>query len=756
MPSDLTVGTITVVSPPASPPPVAPCPTPVDVEVVNLGPDPAPLPIDVCLQVSASSDGPFTAGYIVVTRDGEGLQLAKNASVTVRFMVSFPCGGQAWLRATADCLLKVPGNAHTNPSKTVPVSPLGAAPWLATEVRLGLRDSMGGTTWDPKELCPDATLVVEGKIRNIGCAPAPGSVTDMELTNPAGGVIASAKRVTPAIAAGTSTTVTFLTSIASPPLAPQPASVTATVTADSSSPPSVTGQCDRSKLSRSVTLPVSQPTAGTAPKVSFSVDGSIVPGQAPSVTWSIVNGCADLGAVRATIRFSGSVIYTSQVFPVAPFGTTGEQGVAIPKVTDPAIASAFNLIGTHTLDLRVDAFGKDPGPYQASATLTVKPDAVGPSWWTWQGPITTALWKLAFPVLGQLVNNGVASFTPVAINIRERPGPAPGTGAGVLTPADPFSKSPLPPGSSLTNLGLDSVTKSWSWTGEPDWSLSGPTSLSFVYTAEFDLNDEFGNVYSTVVSGTRTMTVTVGAVKLGFQTAANSQAIAAAGAAAFAAAVALANPVAAGVALELAFLMWGLSIWNGAKALDPPAPDFDYDERVELSVAPVRVPAEAGPAMVALGQVTELALRAQAAGEALDRIHRKLLGAWVNNATDALQAQADRYEEVLQILVRAASLLADIVGEAAEAVRQDAAFAPAQLEDAARRLRDDDVPAELRDAARQAGLPDDALPTLVQAAARLEAAPDLAALVGTLATALRTIADETQAAAPAILALARR
>lgn len=753
MSSDLTVGTITIVSPPASPPPVAPCPTAVDVEVVNLGSDPAPLPIDVCLQVSASSDGPVTAGYIQVTREGEGLQLAKNASVTVRFMVSFPCGGQAWLRAIADCLQRVPGNAHTNPSKTVPVSPIGAAPWLATDVRLGLRDSMGGTAWDPKELCPDATLVVEAKIRNTGCAPAPASVTEMQLTNPAGGVIKSAKRVTPAIAAGASATVPFSASIASSPPAPPPASVTATVTADSTG--AVTGQCDRTRLSRSVTLPVSQPVAGSAPKVSFSVDSPIVPGQAPSVTWSIVNGCADLGAVRATIRFSGTVIYTSQVLPVAPFGSTGEEGAVIPKVTDPAIASAFNLIGTHTLDLRVDAFGNDPGPYLASATLTVKADAVGPSWFTWPGPTASASWNVPFVVLGQLVNRGVASFTPVAINIREKPGPAPGTGTGVLTPADTFSKSPLPPGSSLTSVGFGSVTKSWTWTSSPDWSLSGPTSLSFVYTAEFDLNDEFGNVYSTVVSGARTITVTVSAVKIGFQTSANSEAIAAAGFAAFAAAIAYFNPFAAAVALEIAWAMWGLSIWDGAKAQDPPTPDYDYDERVELSVPRIRVPAEAGETMAALGQVTELAKRAQAAGEALDRIHRKLLGAWVDNATDALQAQADRYQEVLQTLVRAAGLLADIAGEAAEAVRQDAALAPERLEEAARRLRDD-VPAELRDAARQAGLPDDALPTLVQAAAALEAAPDLAALVGTLAGALRTVADETQAEAPAILALAQR
>jgi hypothetical protein len=754
MSSDLTVGTITVVSPVPASPPIAPCPTPVDVEVVNLGPDPAPFPIDVCLQVAASSDGPFTGGYIQVARGAEGLSLAKNATVTVRFMASFPCGGQVWLRATADCLLKVPGNAHTNPSKTVPVSPVGAAPWLATDVRLGVRDSMGGTAWDPKEVCPDATLVVEGTIRNIGCAPAPASVTEMQLTNQSGGVIASAKRATPAIAALASTGVTFLTGIASPPPAPPPASLTATVTADSTG--AVTGQCDQTRLSRSITLPVVQPVAGSAPKVTFSVDSAIVPGQAPSVTWSIVNGCADLGAVRATIRFSGTVIYTSQVFPVAPFGTTGEQGAAIPKVTDPAIASAFNLIGTHTLELRVDAFGNDPGPYLASAPLTVKADAVGPSWFTWPlGATGTALWKVPYFVHGQLTNMGVASFTPVAINIREKPGPAPGTGTGVLTPADLFSKSPLPPGGSLSSIGFDQVTKSWAWTSEPDWSLSGPTSRSFVYTAEVDLNDEFGNAYPTFVSGTRTITVTVSGVKLGFQTAAHSQAVAAAGFAAFAAAVAYWNQPAAAVALELAFLWWGLSKWNGAKAQDPPTPDFAYDERVELAVAPVRVPAEAGAAMVALGQVTELALRARAAGEALDRIHRKLLGAWVDNATDALQAQADRYQEVLQTLVRAASLLGDIAGEAAEALRQDAAFGPERLEEGVRRLRDD-VPAELRDAARQAGLPDDALPTLVQAAAALDTAPDLAALVGTLATALHTIADETQAEAPAILALAQR
>ena len=746
MSSDLTVGAITIVSPP----PVAPCPTAVEVEVVNVGSDPAPLPIEVCLLVSASSDGPVTNQYIASTRRGE-VELAKNASVTVPFMVAFPCN-QAWLRAVADCLSRVAGNARTNPSKTVSVSAVGAAPWLATEVRLGLRDSMGGTAWNPTEVCPGMTLVVEAKIHNAGCASAPASVTEMQLTDAvSGAVLASATRVTPAVPDGATVTVTFLTTLTSAPPVSPPLSVKATVTADSTG--AVTGQCDRLRLVRSVSKPVRQAATGSAPKVSFSVDGPIVPGQAPSVTWSIVNGCADLGAVRATIRFSGSVIYTSQVFAVEPLASAGEQGAVIPKVADPAIASGLNLIGTHTLDLTVDAFGNDPGPYLASATLTVVPDAVGPSWWTWAAPTATASWKAPFTVLGRLVNRGVASFTPVAISIRERPGPGPST--GVLTPADTFSTSLLDPGLSLASVGLGLVVKSWTWTSGPDWSRSGPTSLPFVYTAEFDLNDEFGNAYPTTISGTRTITVAVSALKIGFQASANAEAILAAGLAAFAAVLAFVNPIAAASALEAAWAMWGLSIWDGGRAQDPPAPDFDYDERVELVVSQISVPAEAGETLVRLGEVTDLALRARAADEALQRIHRKLLGSWVDNAADALRAQADRYAEVLQVLVRAASLLRNIVDEAAEAVRQDGAFAPGQLEEAARRLRDNDVPAELRDAARQAELPEDGLPALVEAAAALESAPDLAGVIGALATAKRTIADETQAEAPAIIALAR-
>ena len=506
-------------------------------------------------------------------------------------------------------------------------------------------------------------------------------------------MLASATRVTPAVPDGATVTVTFLTTLTSAPPVSPPLSVKATVTADSTG--AVTGQCDRLRLVRSVSKPVRQAATGSAPKVSFSVDGPIVPGQAPSVTWSIVNGCADLGAVRATIRFSGSVIYTSQVFAVEPLASAGEQGAVIPKVADPAIASGLNLIGTHTLDLTVDAFGNDPGPYLASATLTVVPDAVGPSWWTWAAPTATASWKAPFTVLGRLVNRGVASFTPVAISIRERPGPGPST--GVLTPADTFSTSLLDPGLSLASVGLGLVVKSWTWTSGPDWSRSGPTSLPFVYTAEFDLNDEFGNAYPTTISGTRTITVAVSALKIGFQASANAG-----------------DPggrpgcVRRGPRLRQPDRRRervggrlgdvGAEHLGRGQGADPPAPDFDYDERVELVVSQISVPAEgrrdAGQAR--RGHRPRPPRPSRRRGPPANPPQAAwFLGGQCRRRTSP---QADRYAEVLQVLVRAASLLRNIVDEAAEAVRQDGAFAPGQLEEAARRLRDDDVPAELRDA----------------------------------------------------------
>jgi hypothetical protein len=459
---------------------VAPCPTPVEVEITNLGPDPARFPIDVCLDVYANRDGPIDSHHVewLEKFEGEGppQTLPKMGKATAHFNVSFPCVAQAWLEGTADCLGRVLNNIRSNPSKGLLVSPIGKAPWLTTAVRVGVRDTLGGTTWDPPRLCPSSTLVVEAQITNRGCAQAPASVTELRLLDSGGQVLPGGmKRATPTIPplgmVGSTVAVTFLTTVPSVPHGVPLSSLVIDVCADSTN--AVTGQCDRAAVCKSVSRPVITSQLGP-PQVSFAVDAPILPGEEPRITWAINNGCSDLGMVTATIQFNGTDIYTSQQVPVPPLSAGGEQGATIPRVTDPAIVDLFYAVGTHTIDLRIDASGNDPGPYTASAVVTVVPEPVGPSWWVWGTGGASASWKRQYPVLGTLINRGIASMVPVAISIRERPGPTPGTGPGTLTPADPFSQNPLSNGAPLI-AGLSSVFQQWSWTQGPDFTVTGLT-----------------------------------------------------------------------------------------------------------------------------------------------------------------------------------------------------------------------------------------------------------------------------------------
>ena len=116
MPFDLVVDSIIV------PPGVrAPCPSMVQVVVRNLGPDSAPFPFDVCLQIVAFAEEPFSPQYYqrVGRFDEGGASLGAHKTVTAQFDLQFPCRPQAWVAAEVDCNTLLPGppsgNLRSNP-----------------------------------------------------------------------------------------------------------------------------------------------------------------------------------------------------------------------------------------------------------------------------------------------------------------------------------------------------------------------------------------------------------------------------------------------------------------------------------------------------------------------------------------------------------------------------------------------------------------------------------------------------------------
>jgi hypothetical protein len=89
----------------------------------------------------------------------------------------------------------------------------------------------------------------------------------------------------------------------------------------------------------------------------------------------------------------------------------------------------------------------------------------------------------------------------------------------------------------------------------------------------------------------------------------------------------------------------GNVIWFAARASDPPVPDFNYDEAVEVTPATYPFDREAAPEpMRALFTAAELIERIHAAYDAMGEIHAKILGARVDDATQALQTQKEAYQ----------------------------------------------------------------------------------------------------------------
>jgi hypothetical protein len=134
-------------------------------------------------------------------------------------------------------------------------------------------------------------------------------------------------------------------------------------------------------------------------------------------------------------------------------------------------------------------------------------------------------------------------------------------------------------------VSVSGLFKNWTWTAGPDWTISGSLSRTFVYTATFTLEDEFGNPYpAQAPTAILRMTVAVQASKTALARQANGFALLAIPLTFIGGGVAVLAGPAAGFILAVAEAFWGLSIWFGARALDPGVPDFRYTQEVTMNV----------------------------------------------------------------------------------------------------------------------------------------------------------------------------
>ena len=581
----------------------APCPVTLVVTIENAGSDPAsPAPFAVAIEVGGvSNEEPFRADFVTVVEDVEVQHLGPGAHADVAVRVSIPCSSATLvqIRADVDVFHQIANNAHSA-SPYVLSAPVTYTAWLVTSMRVGLEDSSGNVTFDPAALCPDKTLVAEVTVTNRGCVASPASTLDVALEDPGTGpmpvVLQHRKVPLPPLTGSALQPLRFRT----PPAAAIGSgvlTVRAVVTPLSASPP----QCNAATLSAIVTLPIA---VRGPPRAALSVGGigSIVPGEVPSLDWSIQNDCADIGTASVRILYGAaatSIFSTS--LPIGLRSTAGAQ-VTAPNVSIPAaIANDFWSVGGKTLTLEIQGSGIDPGPYRATAVLVVRPEPVNAAWWAFGAapgsPLTVGVappfWKNSYRFTGTFTNFGTAPMSLTSLVALEHPTDVTGTGSDRTLSAT-FSVTGITaaPGARIATA-WDTI-QNWRWIELPFYEEVGPRSRTFNYTARFSVVDAFGNAYGPIAAGSLSIIVGVSVVKIFNDTVAITFVTIGFVFLAAAAIAAAIGGYAIIAAIALLLVAWGWFIAAtliGADAMDPPVPEFGRHSAGQ-ALTEWRVPAE--------------------------------------------------------------------------------------------------------------------------------------------------------------------
>ena len=724
------------------------CPSTVVVDVINSGTDAAhlPVPMAVCLDIYTSSDGPAAAHYSVSTAR-ESLPILPGAVLTFTFDgVEFPCGPTAYVTATADCRVTVPNNARSAPASTVFVNKIDAVPWLWAELRVGLQDSTGHITWRPDVLCPGGTCVAELSIRNAGCAAAVASVATLEMLDGAGQALGTAKLGTPAIAPGATTVLRFLSLL---PTTAAGGVVMVKGCADSTAV--VNPQCNLLHACAAITLPLASAVA--APQLSFNVTRPVFPGEPIPVSWRIRNGCGDIGKATARISFQGSVLYTSIAIPVGLQDV--EKGEDVDLAVSAVVAPNLYKAGTAKLTLDITGTGTDPGPYTATALLTVVLEPVSGNWvFTSPAPGVPAAfpWKGNYNVAGRLSNPARAMMLPTSVVLDEM--------ASVGAPAGRLANPPLGtivPGAFGTALW--SLIQTWSWLAPGVWTPIGPWFAGFTYTVTFAMQDAYGNAYPPATSGSTFVSVNVPASKIAFATVAKVCFGIGVGLviAALLALAAVITIIGAAALFALAGVAFTIAAGFGLAALDPPVPDFNYTALVAVRLPDWPAELSSQPQLAPLLPVFALLARISEGVAVLSATEARLIAADIDRNADAARRQADEFRALSAAVALAARQIPLAGVEAIDGLRSRPLLQPLAdagvLNEHAQAWAKSGLPAKLRRHWKAGGLPEAQLRYVEQAVRSEGFIPrPIAPLLDELAQAIATIAQRVDDDALRVLA----
>ena len=392
--------------------------------------------------------------------------------------------------------------------------------------------------------------------------------------------------------------------------------------------------------------------------------GRIRPGQTFNLLWMV---CPDRGATVVPAQTITLTINGTLVFPLSLPGMPDEDApgsparpavsgtvlVDIDRLRRAGALDGFYRIGrSNSVSLRARATGSD---LSASATIEISgsfpmpeisfagPAAVaspGP----YSGDVRSALWKQPYTVVVRLQNNPTTTMN-YFLSLREAENTRePETGvvtnvlSGLLTPIEAQSVMLTP--SESRDLSFTPITKQWPWLTAVVWIVTGPTVRGFTYDLRLTATDEFGNAFPAVNSAaTIRVEVSVSEQKINLYMAALGLAITA-GVLAVAGWFWPPALVASGVAYAGATAF-------GMNALDPPTPDPNFDESVQIEVAAIAAHLDK-LGLKALEEWLRAMLTFAATRQALYLIEAKILGAQSAGKAESEKARVADYVRAMQ------------------------------------------------------------------------------------------------------------
>ena len=362
---------------------------------------------------------------------------------------------------------------------------------------------------NPDAFCPGKQVFAIVTFLNQGCADSVPCMTEVTLedgNNFAPLVLKSQKHPLPALAPGDDDVfpVTFAT----------PASAAGTsgilgVRARADINRDNPDQCDRKSLDASIAKPFF--SAPPLLSLTVGVTGVIRPGEIPALSWSIRNACSEIGTAEVEIHFDKINILPTTKRAI-PLQSTVFQNLKPTDILTMAIPQTFWTIGIHSVDLVITGNGMDPGPYRISVPISVIPEPIDQTWWTWDPP-PAAEWKSSYTVTAKFSNRGMSPMTIKTLTATEHPTDVMGTGedATAAPRSSVFTATPAPGGSVTARFDR---FQNWKWLEKGTTLEVGPAVRIFSYVANFSLEDGFLNLY-TIVSGPTLVTVSVASTKYG-------------------------------------------------------------------------------------------------------------------------------------------------------------------------------------------------------------------------------------------------